>query len=1461
MSTEPNAALHPPTQGMTVNSTSTSALPFIGPINQTDATHGEFEQRPPTPPTRPEGQAELSSEHPGTATLLHALLTRFDDFAKGTDHRFNSLFAAQLASQSRITELQASQASPESRHTPRPLPTQRTLAYDNPTPPTNLIRTNDPRPISYPQHGAEQGGHEAEMERMKDQLYHMSSQIHQATSSAPEIDRVLREAQNIPFTEQVARTVVHHPGKLKISAYEGNTDPRQYLTAFCIAMGRTRFSDEERDAGFCQLFVENLSGSALTWFSRLRANSIDSYHQLTTAFLKQYSMYIRQGTSCADLWALTQGPKESLRSFIDRFKNVASRLTATTVETLPALIKGLWYESAFRYDLKLNEPRNLEDALCRANIFIEMEEEKIVLAKIHTPIKAPPIKEKTREDYYEPRQHYDKGYQHNEKRQTNCYVGNDRSSGNDRPNGSDRPSKSSQPWNKYVRKDDPRPNQPFCEFHKKPGHATAQCRHLQEYLLGKFTRGEIGEPSPSSNAREIGYHNAEDRRERQPAENENRETTLRGPDPQKRSHEESNSRSTPPPPPRRRINMIMGGLPTCNDSVRSIKEYGRKTITSQQWTQNIGSDLNDPSSIVFRESDTHGLHTPHNDPLVIELMIGDCDVSRILIDTGSTVDLIFEETLRKMELQGYRIKPNKKPLTGFSGETTMTVGTIKLPVRVGRVTKIVKFAVVDKPAIYNAIMGTPWLHAMQATPSTYHQCLKFPTPDGPVTVRGNQEMSRICFVAEHKLRHSSHACVITRSAATICAELPSQSEPPRELVVQENIDPSDPTRCVGIGTEISADLRGELLIFLHQNASTFAWSTEDMVGINPAIANHELNVDPTYKPIKQKRRKLGQDRAKAVNEEVERLSKAGSIVEVRYPEWLANPVVVKKKSGKWRVCVDFTDLNKACPKDSYPLPHIDRLVEATAGNELLSFMDAFSGYNQIQMHPDDREKTAFITDRGTYCYRVMPFGLKNAGATYQRLVNKMFADQLGQTMEVYIDDMLVKSRHAEEHIGHLRTCFGSLNEHGMKLNPTKCTFAVTSGEFLGYIVTKRGIEANPHKIKAVLDLPSPKNTREVQRLTGRIAALNRFISRSTDKCLPFYQLLRGNKRFEWDAQCEDAFQELKLYLSTPPVLSQPEQGETLYLYISVSRSAVSSVLVREDRGEQKPIFYISKTLDDTETRYPTLEKLALSVVTSARKLRPYFQSHSVIVLTNLPLRTILHSPTQSGRLAKWAVELSEYDIEYRNRTCAKSQVLANFLIELPPEMLPADPSTPKNWCLHADGSSSRNGSGIGIRLESPTGEILEQSFRLAFSASNNEAEYEALLAGLRLAKAMGAENIQAYCDSQLVANQYSGEYTAKSDRMDAYLTLVRQLANEFETFALTKIPRSDNSSADALAALASTSDPDLKRVIPVESINRPSIALDLYDSTMTIVALEPGIDDAEEVNEPIDAEQVLRPED
>ena len=181
-----------------------------------------------------------------------------------------------------------------------------------------------------------------------------------------------------------------------------------------------------------------------------------------------------------------------------------------------------------------------------------------------------------------------------------------------------------------------------------------------------------------------------------------------------------------------------------------------------------------------------------------------------------------------------------------------------------------------------------------------------------------------------------------------------------------------------IGSKLAEDLRSLLIHFLKQNKDVFAWKQEDMGGIDPAIITHRLNVNPSFKPVKQKRMSFAPERQKAINEEVGKLLQASAIREVEYPEWLANFVLVKKANRKWRLYIDFSDVNRACPKDNFPLPWIHLIIDATTGHELLSFMDAFSNYNQISMDPDDQEKTSFVTGQGTYCYRVMPFGLKNA---------------------------------------------------------------------------------------------------------------------------------------------------------------------------------------------------------------------------------------------------------------------------------------------------------------------------------------------------------------------------------------------------------------------------------------------------------------------------------------------------
>ena len=231
----------------------------------------------------------------------------------------------------------------------------------------------------------------------------------------------------------------------------------------------------------------------------------------------------------------------------------------------------------------------------------------------------------------------------------------------------------------------------------------------------------------------------------------------------------------------------------------------------------------------------------------------------------------------------------------------------------------------------------------------------------------------------------------------------------------------DPERFFQIGSELPHQEKEELIEFLKRNIDVFAWNAYEAPGVDLDFICHHLRVNPLIAPRKQPPRRPSKEHAEVVREEVTKLKQVGAIKEVFYPEWLANTVVVKKKSGKWRVCVDFMDLNKACSKDPFPMPKIDRLVDATVGHPWISFLDAFQGYHQIPLASNDQEKTAFVTPVGNYHYKVMPFGLKNAGSTYQRMMSRMFESQLGKNIEIYIDDMVVKSKVVSEHLEDLGT--------------------------------------------------------------------------------------------------------------------------------------------------------------------------------------------------------------------------------------------------------------------------------------------------------------------------------------------------------------------------------------------------------------------------------------------------------
>jgi len=297
-----------------------------------------------------------------------------------------------------------------------------------------------------------------------------------------------------------------------------------------------------------------------------------------------------------------------------------------------------------------------------------------------------------------------------------------------------------------------------------------------------------------------------------------------------------------------------------------------------------------------------------------------------------------------------------------------------------------------------------------------------------------------------------------------------------------------------IGISMKKEVKQELCALLKEFRDVFAWSYNDMPGLDTDIVQHKLPLKPECPPVRQKLRRMKPEMSLKIKEEVQKQFDAGFLAMEKYPQWVANIVPVPKKDGKVRMCVDYRDLNRASLEDNFPLPHIDTLVNNTAKFSLFSFMNGFSGYNQIKMAPEDMEKTTFITLWGKFCYKVMYFGLKNAGATYQRAMVALFHDMMHKEIEVYVDDMIAKSDSEAEHILNLRKLFEGLRKFKLKLNPAKCTFSVKFGKLLGFVVSQKKIEVDPDKMRAIIEMPAPNTKKEVRGFLGRLNYIARFIS-------------------------------------------------------------------------------------------------------------------------------------------------------------------------------------------------------------------------------------------------------------------------------------------------------------------------------------------------------------------------------
>jgi len=324
-------------------------------------------------------------------------------------------------------------------------------------------------------------------------------------------------------------------------------------------------------------------------------------------------------------------------------------------------------------------------------------------------------------------------------------------------------------------------------------------------------------------------------------------------------------------------------------------------------------------------------------------------------------------------------------------------------------------------------------------------------------------------------------------------------------------------------------------------------------------------------------------------------------------------VPVPKKDGKVRMCVDYHDLKNASPKDDFPLPHIDVLVDTTAKSKVFSFMDGFSGYNQIKMAFEDRENTSFITPWGNFYYKVMPFRFINSGATYMRGMTTLFHEMMHTEIEVYVDDMIVKLSIEEEHVEYLLKMFQRQRKYQFRLNPTKCTFGVRSEKLLGFIVSQKGIEVDPDKVKAIREMPAPKTEKQVRWFLGRLNYISRFISHMTATCGRIFKLLCKYQRIVSIEDSQKAFDSIKEYLLEPPILIPLVEGRPLIMHLTMLEDFMACVLGHQDETGRKEhaIYYLSKKFTDCESRYSMLEKTCCALSWAAKRLHHYMVNHSI----------------------------------------------------------------------------------------------------------------------------------------------------------------------------------------------------------------------------------------------------------
>ncbi|GAU44722.1 hypothetical protein TSUD_88060 [Trifolium subterraneum] len=934
---------------------------------------------------------------------------------------------------------------------------------------------------------------------------------------------------------------------------------------------------------------------AMAWYISLPQGSITSWKDLCKQFTSHFTASRKHPKTEANLEAVRQGPNETLRSYIERFNKEAVQVDVTDDMKKYLMRKNLRDGTKFKEMVAIKKPATWDEILYKAQAYMQFEEETMVDAMRYSRT----------EDNHPP-----------------CEQGNKNGGKrNGDRRGRDKSREPRGPPSQFPKSTPFKPGQDrsrYCAYHKSYGHLTEDCIQLKDAIEILIRNGKLKDYV---------------KRKENPRQEKKREDT---PDEEPRASGEKNValavwrpedfyvpkhfKDTYEHPILNKwkffpeIMVISGGV-FDKHTVGSVKRKFKELITaSSGMAVTLGKLKTSSQPLSFYLEELPGGSANSQIPLLVRADMPNFDVRRILVDSGSSCDIIT--------------------------------------------------AIADLPAIA----------------STAHLKMKYYTDKGQVaTLHGDIEAVRRCFNAAYKgqsyvgpVPEAKKSKTSSEQPETITK--PPPPHPPQNVSLVDldsrhsKQEHREEKKLRKDKKEVNAASKENLrpipegdfeLIPLEEDPSRNLKIGKDV----PDLARKQLlTVDEAASAVVQRRRRQSPEKMEAAEKALKDLLEENFISEAKYTTWLSNVILVKKSNGKWRMCVDYTDLNRACPKDAYPLPCIDRLVDNSSGFKLLSFFDAYSGYNQIPMDVADRTKTAFMTESGNYYYNVMPFGLKNAGATYQRMMNKVFRGEIGDMLEVYMNDMIVKSHEEVDHTIHLQKVFEQARKVNMRFNPEKCTFGIRAGKFFGFYLTERGIEANPDKCRAFTEFPTPNDKKSIQTLNGMLTALSRFVAKSAQHALPLFKLLRKESAFEWTEECEQALQHLKKALSEPPVLSRPDVGEVLYPRRRL-RGCQRNSYTRDARRTETSLLH-EQSLAGPQAQISANRKSRLVLVTAAKRLRYYFLAHTIVVRTDQPIKSLLHVPREHNKRADILSKLASTKRKNGNKSVIQ-EILSHPSIQKP----------------------------------------------------------------------------------------------------------------------------------------------------------------------------------------------------